>query len=142
MAADLSDRAAVTLGGAAARETFDARHQFSFFSGFASRLAALFGFAIERLRDGSRSSHFAEFENFNVKFAAVVLNAKHIAGLDVASGLGGLAVEIDPSEFAGARRDRACFEESRSPEPFVDAHASVSRSFQIAWHSEMRCLFC
>src|SRR5271165_4472117 len=91
-----------------------------------ARLAAGFGFPIERLCDGCRSGHLAEKEHFNLKVAAVVLDLQQVAGADFARGLGRLPVGMNAAEFKGARGQRASLEESRGPEPFVYPHSLLA----------------
>jgi hypothetical protein len=120
------DLAAVAFGGFRHRqEAFDLLHGFQLRCEFEAQLAAGVGFAIERLGYGCRAAHLAQGENFNLKFAAFVFDFEHVADTNIAGGLGEVAVGLDAAHLAGFLGKRACFEEARGPQPFVDANRGV-----------------
>lgn len=113
--------AAVALGGAAFG--FDGRVGAALFDQFETSFAAGLDFAVELLGDGSGAANFAQGENFDFEFAAVIFDAEEIAGTDVARGLGGLALEVDAAELAGSGGQGAGFEKAGGPQPFIHAEA-------------------
>jgi len=119
------DEAAVAFVGALGGSggPGDGAEEFAFFGGFAAGLFAGFGFAVEGLCDGGGGSLLAEGEDFDVEFAAFVLDVEHVADADFAGGLGEDVVGEDAVEVAGFGGLFARLEEAGGPEPFVDASA-------------------
>ena len=115
--------AAVALGGAAGPEAFEAGGGFALLGGFAAKLDAGFGFAIEGLGDGGGAALLGEGEDFDFVFDGAGIDAEEVSGLDGAGGLGGEAVGEDAAEVAGAGGEGAGLEEAGGPEPLVDADA-------------------
>ena len=64
-----------------------------------------------------------------MKFAAFVGYAQHVSDADLTRGFGGLAVRLNPAEFAGSRGQGSSLEESGGPEPFVDSHGGHDSIF-------------
>jgi hypothetical protein len=119
--AELDDAAAVAFGGAAFGQGSVLLHGFSL-GGFALALfLARFCFAIEGLGNGGGTADFTEVKDFDVKFAALVSDAEHVAYTDIARGLGFDLVGADAAEIAGLGGESARLEEARSPKPPVDA---------------------
>jgi hypothetical protein len=135
VAAEAVDEAAVAFVGALAGSGCGPGHgaeEFAFFGCFAAGFFALFGFAIEGLRDGGGASLLAEGDDLDVKFAAFVFDVEHVANVDLAGGLGGVVVREDAVQVAGFGGLFAGLEEAGGPEPFVDAgsgHALILADF-------------
>ncbi len=66
-----------------------------------AQLAAGVGLPVERLGDGGGAAQLAEREHVDLEVAAVVLHTQSVAGVNLAGGLGGLAVGCDSAEFTG-----------------------------------------
>ena len=97
-------------------------HRFAL-GGFALPLfLAGFGFAVEGLRHCRRTAHFAQLQNLDVKLAAFVFDAQHVADADIARGLGFNFVGVDAAQVAGLGSEGARLEKARSPQPLVDAN--------------------
>ena len=97
----MDDATAVAFGGAAFGKGSVLLHGFSL-GGFAlSLFLACFGFAIEVLGNGGGTADFTEVQDFDVKFAALVFDAKHVAYTDIARGLGFDFVGVNAAEIAG-----------------------------------------
>jgi len=117
----LDDATAVAFGRTAFGEGSVLLHGFSL-GGFALALFfAGFGFAVEGLRNGGGTADFTEVQDFNVKLAALVLDAKHVAYPHIAGGLDSDFVGVNPAEIAGLGGEGARLEEARNPKPLVDA---------------------
>jgi hypothetical protein len=122
VAAELDDAAAVALGGAAFRQRRILLHSFTF-GGFAlALLLAGFGFAIQGLRNGGRTAHIGYLQDFNMKFAALVADAEHVAEMDLARRFGFYFVGTNTAKVAGFGGEGARLEETGGPEPLVDAN--------------------
>jgi hypothetical protein len=118
VAAEAVDEAAVALRGAFARGGCGPGHgaeEFAFLGGLAAEFFALFGLAVEGLGDGGGAALLAEGEDLDVEFAAFVFDVEHVADVDLAGGLGGLAVREDAVELAGFGGLLAGLEEAGSP---------------------------
>jgi hypothetical protein len=113
------DFTAVAFGWAAWPCRLEMRPGFASFSQFFTNLAARFGLPVEGSGDWRGAAHFAESQNFHFKLAAVVLDFQEIAHSNFTRRLGWLTIEFNPAEFTGSSSQRACLEESGSPEPFV-----------------------
>lgn len=57
-----------------------------------------------------------------MEIGSFVLDAQHVAGMDVARGLGFHFIRADATEIAGLGCKCSCLEEASSPEPLVDAY--------------------
>ena len=127
-AAELDDPAAVALGWTAGGELLELSHGFVLGGSFEAELFAGFGLAVEGLRDRGGSTDFAEGDDLDLKLSAGAGDVQHVAGFDLARSLGRLPVPTDAPEFAGLRGERTGLEETRGPQPFVDAdggHAAI-----------------
>jgi len=97
-------------------------HRLAFGGQLEAGFLAGFGFTIESLRHCGGAAHFAEDQNFNLKFAAFVANREHVTHAHFAGGLGLDAVGMDAAEVAGPGGQSTGLEEARRPEPLVDAY--------------------
>ncbi len=101
------------------------RHRFALFCQLQPQFLARLCFEIERLRNCRGAAHFAQQQNLQLEIAGVVFHLQEVARVDFARGLDFLSIAPDPAEFTGAGSERARFEESSGPEPFVDPHAAL-----------------
>ena len=111
-------------------------HGFALFSEFETRFAAGFSLAVERLRDGGGAAHLAEYQNFNLEQPAFIFNLQHVAGVDIACGLGAYAAGENAANVAGLAVQGAGLEEARGPEPLVNAdgiHGSMVTVRGVEW---------
>jgi len=93
VAAEAVDEAAVALGGAfGGRGEVERAEELALFGGFAAKLFAGFGLAVEGLGDGCGAALLAEGEDFDLELAGFVFDVEHVADADLAGGLGGLMV--------------------------------------------------
>jgi len=100
-AAELDDAAAVALGRTAFWQGRELLHGFAF-SGFAPALfLAGIGFAVEGLGNGGGTTDIAQLQDFDMKFAAFVADAEHVANADIAGRLGFDLIGMDAAEIAG-----------------------------------------
>ena len=83
---------------------------------------ALFCLSIEILRHGCGAADIAYTQDLDLKFAALVSNAQHVANVDITSGFGLYIVRMDTAEVTGLRCQSARFEKARGPQPLVDAN--------------------
>ncbi len=120
-AAELDDAAAVALGGTALGQGRELLHGLAFGGCFGARSNAGFTFAIEGLRHRRRTAHLAQSENFYLKISALVLHFKMVTDMNLAGGLGFVAIGEDAAQVTGLGGQSTRFEEARCPEPFVDA---------------------
>jgi len=124
------DQATVAFGGTFGWGSVShGAEEFSFFGGLATGLFALFGLAVEGLGDGGGAALLAEGEDFDVEFAAFVLDVEHVTDADLTGRFGGLVVRGDAIEFAGLGGLLAGLEETGGPKPFVDAGAGHGSIF-------------
>lgn len=121
-AAELDDAAAIALGGSVRGQGRELLHGFAFFRNAQTRFAAGFGLAVEGLRHRRRAADGTHAQDIDLKAAGIVFNLQAVAGADIACGLGAEAIRFDPAQIAGSRGHGAGLEETRSPEPFVDAY--------------------
>ena len=134
-AAEAVDEAAVALGGAfggGRSGPGDGAEEFALFSGFAAGFLALVCFAIEGLGYGGGGSLVTQGKDFHGEVATFIFDLEGVADVDLAGGLGGLAVGEDALEVAGFGGLLAGFEEAGGPEPLVDAgagHALIVADF-------------
>jgi hypothetical protein len=75
------------------------------------------------LGDCGRTANFAQLQDFDLEFTALVSDAEHVANADIAGRLGFDLIGTDATKVAGFGGESARPEETRSPEPFVDAYA-------------------
>jgi hypothetical protein len=75
------------------------------------------------LRYGGRAADFTQEQDFHLKVASGSRDAQLIPNADLARGLDGPPIGMNSAQFAGASRQRAGFEESRRPQPFVHSYA-------------------
>ncbi len=114
------------LGGCAEIERSE---KFALLGGQAAGLFALFGLAVEGLRDGCRAALLAEGENLQVELAGLVSDVEFVADADLAGRLGGSGVREDAVHVAGFRGQLAGLEEAGGPKPLVDAGAGHGSIF-------------
>src|ERR1700751_3965216 len=98
-------------------KSFELPHRLPFSGYFFAQFAAFLSFAVECLRHGSRSPHFAEKQYLHLKIAAVIGDAQPIAHPDFTRRLGGLPVREDSSQFARPFRQGTRLEKSCRPQP-------------------------
>lgn len=122
-AAELDDLAAVAFGGATFRGRAEIAQGFAFFGELQPGFMAGGGFKVESLGHRGGAADGAEKQDFHFKFVRFSANVQEIADADLAGGLGGLLVALDPAQVAGARGDGARLEKAGSPEPLVDSQA-------------------
>lgn len=123
-AAKLNDSAPIALRRPALRRRSHSPGGLSFFGRFQSRFAAQFSFPIKTLRHRRRSANIAHDQDFDLEVSTFIPDVEHVTDLYFASRFCRLLVRLNSSQFAGAGGESASFEESRSPEPFVDARAA------------------
>jgi hypothetical protein len=114
--------AAVALGGASAGGTVDGVHHFALGGDLEAKLAAGFGFEVQRLGNGGGTAHLAELQDLDIEVAGVVGDVELVTQADFASGLNALPGGLDAAKLARLGGERARLEEARRPEPFVDSH--------------------
>jgi hypothetical protein len=127
--AELDDFAAVAFRWSAGWSGSEGPRGFSFFRQFEPEFAALIGFAVKRLGDRCWTANLAEQQDFDLKVAAFSSDLQQVANPDVACRLDWMIVRSHSAELAGTPSQRARFEESGSPEPFIDAdgfHGSLT----------------
>lgn len=85
---ELDDAAAIAFCWAAFGEGGVLLHGFAF-GGFAlAAFLAVVGFAVESLSDRCGAADIGDSEDFDVEFAGLVPYAEHVAGMNIARGLG------------------------------------------------------
>lgn len=122
VAAEAVDEAAVALGRPGGGSRLEVKARFALLGDEAAGFAALLGFTVEAVRDGSGTADFTEGEDFDFEVPALVFDGEEVADANLAGGAGRLVVRLDAIQIAGLGGERARFEEARGPEPFVDAH--------------------
>src|SRR6185437_16121607 len=116
---ELNNSAPVSLGWTPGWRRRESIHEFPLFSYLLPHCAALFSFAIKRLRHACRPANLAQLQDLNLKVAAFSFDPQHIAYFYFARRLHKLIVRLNPAEFASLRRQRARLEEPCCPKPFV-----------------------
>src|SRR5580704_8350927 len=101
---------------------FKRSRRFALFCQLHPEFAALVRFAVERLRDGRWTAHFAEQQDFQLEFAGVAAHLQHVPNFHLARRLCRLSVRKNASELTSSRSQRARLEKSGSPEPLVHPH--------------------
>src|SRR5579863_2684835 len=103
-AAKLNNSPAVAFGWPPSGQNFELPHGYALCGNFLSQFAAGFGLAVKRPRDGCGAAHVCEKQNFYLKIATIVGDPQHVPYANLARCLSGLAVGVNPAEFASSRR--------------------------------------
>ena len=122
-AAEFVDLAAVALRRPAFGHAASLQHHLAFKRDRFSCGAAFVRFAIERLGDGGRASHCGELQDLNLEDAGLVGDTKTVADAHVTRCLRPVRVGFDATDIAGVGGERSCLEETRCPQPFIDAYS-------------------
>lgn len=78
-------------------------------------LLALLGFAVERLRHRCRTAEVADAEDLDVEIATFVLDAQHVADVNITGWFGLDFVGPDAADVTGLRCQGTRFEKARRP---------------------------
>src|SRR5258708_39804960 len=100
----LDNSPAIAFRWPAGRQFFKLLHRFALSRHLQAKFPAGLGLAIESLRNRSRAPHLAEQKNFHMKLTALVGHMQHVSNPDLAGGLGGLSVRLNPAQLTGSRR--------------------------------------
>ena len=101
-AAKLNDPTTVAFRWPACGQLFKLAHCFALGCHFQAQFAARLGLTVEGLRNRGGTADIAEKKNLHLKVTALVGHAQLVSDADLASGLGGLAIPLNPAQFTGA----------------------------------------
>ena len=110
----------------------------AFFCKFAARFAARLGFAEKLLGDRGWPTHIAQTENLDFEVAPFSPDREQIADTNFARRTSGLMIRLHAAQLAGFCGKRACLEEARRPQPFIETRAGHESSVLRAETSEKR----
>ena len=114
---------AIALRWPAFTQRFEMQHRFTLLCHLQPQLLARLCLVVERLRNRRWAAHIAQKQDLYLKVAGCGLQVQQVADADLARSLSSLPIALNSAEFTCSSSNRACFEESGGPEPFVHSHA-------------------
>jgi len=114
---------AVALGWPALWKRFELSHCPTFVGEFLAQPPARLGFAIESLRDRSRTACLAYKQDLKLKVPTLIRDFQLVSDMNVTRRLGDLSIRFDAAQLTRPFRKRTRLEKSRRPKPCVHAHA-------------------
>src|SRR6266567_2189351 len=120
---ELDDMAPVAFGRTPFRQYFEFAHRLPLGGHLLPKGAALFCFAIERLRYRGRPAHLTEEQDLDLKIATLIGHAQPVSNSDFPGCLSNLPVREYPAQFTRSFRQWTRLEKSRGPQPDVHPHA-------------------
>jgi len=120
--AKLDNLAAVALAGPTFRRGREILQSFAVFDELHTQLLAGVGFAIKRLSYSGRAANGTEDKDFYLKLVRFSLDLQQVANMNFAGRFGGLVIKLNSAEVTGAGSESASLEETRGPEPFINAN--------------------